>query len=218
MIFSTHTTPVKAEPQILALQQSQMTEAAKLMANTFFGDPFASYLIPDDRHRLAILQRLWHDTLQHDWPFHHIYTSNRFTGIASWVPPKATTPSLWESLPLIGMAFSRVGWRSTSRLLTALAATEAYRHRDCPMPHWYLDGLAVSPSAQGQGLGSLLLQPVLQQADRQGAPCYLYTSTDRAVRFYQRQGFVVVRDALQILKDAPPLWMMMRSPQTQAQN
>lgn len=210
-----NTTTVNHEPQILALRQSQIADAAKLMASTFLTDPFASYLIPDERHRLAILHRLWNDTLQHDWPFHHLYTSDRLTGIASWLPPQATPLSLWESLPLIGMAFSRVGWRSTSRLLTALAATEAYHHRDCPTPHWYLDGLAVSPSAQGQGLGSLLLQPVLQQADRQGDPCYLYTSTDRAVRFYQRQGFVVVRDALQILKDAPPLWMMMRSPQIQ---
>jgi ribosomal protein S18 acetylase RimI-like enzyme len=210
-----NTTTVQNESRILFLQQSQIADAAKLMAHTFFSDPFGSYLIPDDRHRLAILQRLWNDTLQHDWPFHHLYTSDRLSGIASWLPPQAAPPSLWESLPVMGMAFSRMGWRCTSRLLTALAATESYRHRDCPTPHWYLDGLAVSPEAQGQGLGSLLLQPVLQQADRQGEPCYLYTSTERAVRFYQRQGFVVVRDAVQILQDAPPLWMMTRSPQPQ---
>ena len=36
----------------------------------------------------------------------------------------------------------------------------------------------------------------------------------RAVKFYQRHGFVV-RDELRILNDAPPLWMMMRSPKNQ---
>jgi ribosomal protein S18 acetylase RimI-like enzyme len=212
MIFSPNPPTVQDEPQILALQQSQIADAAKLMAHTFLSDPFVSYLIPSDRPRLAILQHLWSHTLHHDLPFQHLYTSDRLTGIASWLPPGVAVPSLWESLPLIGMTLAQVGWRSTSRLLTAFAATEAYRHRDCPTPHWYLDGLAVSPQAQGQGLGSLLLQPVLQQADRQGELCYLYTSTDRAVRFYQRQGFVV-RDELQIRQDAPPLWMMMRSHQ-----
>jgi ribosomal protein S18 acetylase RimI-like enzyme len=108
--------------------------------------------------------------------------------------------------------FLKSGWVCTSRILTAFAETEAYRLRDCPTPHWYLDGLAVSPNTQGKGIGGLLLQPVLKQADRQGEICYLFTSTPRAVKFYQRHGFVV-REELRVLKDAPPLWMMMRSPQ-----
>ena len=212
------------EPQILSLQQSQISVAAKMMATTFFPDPLSCYLIPSERHRLEILEKVWSKTINHDIHLGHVYCSGQehsdasasmnaqLLGIASWLPPNVKSPSLLESLPLIFEIFLQSGFRSTSRVLNTLTKTEAYRLRDCPTPHWYLEGLAVSPNAQGKGIGGLLLQPVLKQADRQGEICYLFTSTDRAVKFYQRHGFVV-RDELRVLNDAPPLWMMMRSPQ-----
>jgi ribosomal protein S18 acetylase RimI-like enzyme len=213
------------DPQILYLQQSQIPAAAKLMAETFFPDPLSCYLIPSEQFRVKILEKAWSETINHDIHLGHVYASrhsnseasasigsSQLLGIASWLPPNAKSPSLLQSLPLIFEIFLQSGFRSTSRILNTLTKTEAYRLRDCPTPHWYLDGLAVSPNAQGKGIGSLLLQPVLQQADRQGEICYLFTSTDRAVKFYQRHGFVV-RDELRVLNDAPLLWMMMRSPQ-----
>jgi GNAT superfamily N-acetyltransferase len=89
--------------------------------------------------------------------------------------------------------------------------TEMLRVRHCPSPHWYLDGLAITPKSQGLGIGSLLLQPVLDLADREEQACCLYTSTERAVRFYQRQGFIVCEEAC-FQTAAPPLWFMVRSP------
>jgi ribosomal protein S18 acetylase RimI-like enzyme len=105
----------------------------------------------------------------------------------------------------------RVGWRSTQRGFALLEFTEMLRVHHCPSPHWYLDGLAVTPESQGRGIGSLLLQPVLDLADREKQACCLYTSTERAVRFYQRQGFVVCEEA-RFQTAAPPLWLMVRSP------
>jgi predicted GNAT family N-acyltransferase len=224
-IFNDKMTVRNEESQILSLQQSQISVAAKMMAATFFPDPLSCYLIPNESDRLEILEKVWSKMIKQDFPLGHIYCSHQehsdtsaslgnpqLLGIASWLPPNAKSPSLLQSLPLIFEIFLQSGFLSTSRILNVLTKTEAYRLHDCPTPHWYLDGLAVSPNAQGKGIGGLLLQPILQQADRQGEICYLFTSTDRAVKFYQRHGFLV-RDELRILKDAPPLWMMMRSPQ-----
>ncbi|NES94640.1 MAG: GNAT family N-acetyltransferase [Desertifilum sp. SIO1I2] len=69
-----------------------------------------------------------------------------------------------------------------------------------------------APESQGRGIGSLLLQPVLERVDREGQTCCLYTSTERAVRFYQRQGFSVCEE-VRFQTQAPPLWYMVRSPQ-----
>lgn len=207
------------ESQILSLEQSQIPVAAKMMADTFFNDPLACYLIPSDLHRLEILEKTWTKTLKNDFLHGHVYSSyqnncsnSQLIGIASWIPPNTKSLSLLQSLPLIVEVSLKSGWICTRRFFAAFAKTDAYRYRDCPIPHWYLGGLAVSPNTQGKGIGSLLLQPVLQQADRQCEICYLFTSTARAVKFYQRHGFVV-REELRVLNDAPPLWMMMRSPQ-----
>lgn len=216
---------INQEPQIISLPQSQIANAVKMMANTFFGDPLSCYLIPNERDRIEILEKGWRKTIEHNFPLGHVYGSYQHNdehsdsvgnspilGIAAWLPPNAKSASLLGSLPLILEIFLKNGFLSTKRILNTLAKTEACRLRDCPKPHWYLEGLAVSPNTQGQGIGGLLLQPVLQQADRQGEICYLFTSTPRAVKFYQRHGFVV-REELRVLNDAPPLWMMMRSPQ-----
>nr|WP_231510290.1 GNAT family N-acetyltransferase [Fischerella sp. PCC 9605] len=78
-------------------------------------------------------------------------------------------------------------------------------------PHYYLEMLGVAPAYQGQGIGSLLLQPVLKQADTEGLPCYLQTTTEKAVRFYQKHGFEVLR-TVELPKGGSQLWTMKRSP------
>ena len=199
---------------IIAIAQSQIEVAAEMMALAFSSDPSVRYLIENESDRLVTLKHFWQNVLDHDFRYQRIYTCDGLMGVASWLPPDAAIEPFWNYLPLLSGILRRSGWRSgwnsTRKLLAIMTATDSFRHKDCPQPHWYLNGLAVSPQAQGQGVGSQLLRPVLELADRQGEICYLYTSTEGAVRFYQRQGFVV-RGELQVLKDSPTLWMMMRS-------
>ncbi|KAM5352335.1 hypothetical protein ACJ41O_005058 [Fusarium nematophilum] len=59
---------------------------------------------------------------------------------------------------------------------------------------WYLSSLAVSPDAQGSGLGSLLLQDGLREADRVGVATWL-VGLHGLEAFYSRFGFVEVARA-----------------------
>ncbi|MFH7028088.1 MAG: GNAT family N-acetyltransferase [Heteroscytonema crispum UTEX LB 1556] len=59
----------------------------------------------------------------------------------------------------------QLGWRTSIKIIKALNPIEECHQQNMPQPHWYLSALGVAPSQQGQGIGSLLLQPVLQQAD-----------------------------------------------------
>ena len=54
---------------------------------------------------------------------------------------------------------------------------------------WYLSIVAVAPAAQGQGLGRKLLEPMIAEADRVSATCYLETFSPRNLSFYERLGF-----------------------------
>jgi N-acetylglutamate synthase-like GNAT family acetyltransferase len=71
--------------------------------------------------------------------------------------------------------------------------------------------LAVSPNSQGKGIGGILLEPILKQADSQGLPCYLETSTEKTVRFYQKHGFDIIWSG-ELLKNSPYWWAMKREP------
>jgi ribosomal protein S18 acetylase RimI-like enzyme len=74
----------------------------------------------------------------------------------------------------------------------------------------YLSVLGTDPAAQGRGIGSALLAPVLRQCDEDGVPAYLESSKERNVAFYARHGFRV-REEL-ALPRGPQMWLMWRDP------
>jgi GNAT superfamily N-acetyltransferase len=70
--------------------------------------------------------------------------------------------------------------------------------------------MGVEPDEQGRGLGSRVLQPVLDRCDVEQLPAYLEATAEGNVAFYERIGFEV-RDTNQ-LGDGPALWLMVRRP------
>jgi N-acetylglutamate synthase-like GNAT family acetyltransferase len=93
------------------------------------------------------------------------------------------------------------------QVLRGLRAVEALHPAE---PHWYLAVLGIEPERQGEGNGGALIQPVLEDCDRQEVPAYLETARERNVDFYTRHGFRVT-DELE-LPDGPPVWLMWRDP------
>jgi ribosomal protein S18 acetylase RimI-like enzyme len=77
-------------------------------------------------------------------------------------------------------------------------------------PHWYLAVLGTEPELQGRGLGSAVLAPVLEQADRDGVAAYLESSKESNIAFYARHGFRVSGEVR--LPRGPKLWPMWRDP------
>ena len=63
---------------------------------------------------------------------------------------------------------------------------------------WQLVDIALLPSWRGQGIGALLLQGLLDAAERAGAPRVALTVEfgNPAHRLYQRLGFVVIEEAI----------------------
>jgi RimJ/RimL family protein N-acetyltransferase len=78
-------------------------------------------------------------------------------------------------------------------------------------PHYYIRWIGVRPALQGHGLGTELMQPVLERADSDGVPAYLEASNERSAALYERLGFVHL-GTLQVAGGAPPLWPMRRPP------
>ncbi len=77
-------------------------------------------------------------------------------------------------------------------------------------PHWYVCILGVHPGAQGKGLGKRLMAAPLAWADRDGVPCYLETTNERNLGYYERLGFAL-RDTIDDPGGAPTIWTMRRA-------
>jgi GNAT superfamily N-acetyltransferase len=74
-------------------------------------------------------------------------------------------------------------------------------------PCWFLDLVAVAPTAQGRGLGRRLVMHGLDLARADGFPAFLETSTPRNVPFYQSLGFQIV-DEQRAPDGGPMIWFM----------
>lgn len=77
-------------------------------------------------------------------------------------------------------------------------------------PHEYLWFVGVVPAAQGRGLCSALIVPVLHRADRAGHPAYLEATSPQNKALYERHGFRVA--APFAVAGGPPMWPMWRDP------
>jgi len=88
----------------------------------------------------------------------------------------------------------RAGINGFVRFMRALSAVEKF-HKAVKGPHWYLMAIGTSPSRQGTGLGSALLELGTSKADAAGIPCYLETATESNVAFYSKRGFEVTGEA-----------------------
>ena len=100
---------------------------------------------------------------------------------------------------------------ATSRFLAYGRAVEALRAEAATGPHWYLAGIGVEPSARRQGIGTALLQPGLDGAERDGLPCLLLTNNDANLTFYARHGFAVVLEG-ETPVGGPHAWAMVKAP------
>ncbi len=180
----------------IRLSPSQKQAARRVYARAFFDYPVMRAHWPDPARRKRWLAWYLGCSINYGLLYGEVYTTPDVAGVAIWLPPGQTRFSAWRyvragflPVPLV-MGIRR----SFGEVLQYENVVEAARLGLVPGPHWYLWGLAVDPAQQGQGIGSLLLEPVLRKADAQGLPCYCETSDEKNLPFYLKHGFALVRE------------------------
>jgi GNAT superfamily N-acetyltransferase len=174
----------------------------------FWDDPVSAWLLPGEASRSRRLAWFFRIVLlQHYMPMRTVWTTPDQAGAALWAPPGHWMIEPREMLgawPLL----LRTGGRHSLRAAHFLDYVDRAHPRE---PHWYLGVLGTSPARQGKGVGSALLQPVLNRCDEEGVPAYLESSKESNVPFYRRHGFErtgEIRDP----RGGPVLYPMWREP------
>jgi len=194
--------------EIIVLEKTQINQATETLVAAFDKDPIYEYILSDTKSKkYEISRNVWDATLRYAQPYNHIYTTPGVKGIAAWIPPGNYPLNVWR---LLRVGFYKlpflVSFKGLKKFISLFSLIEKYHEQDMFQPHWYLFALGVSEVYQGQGIGGLLIEPILQQASEEKLPCYLETSTERAVRFYQRHGFEIIRTGEKPVK----FWTMKR--------
>jgi ribosomal protein S18 acetylase RimI-like enzyme len=181
---------------------------AATLADAFWDDPVQQFLLPHDGSRTRRLTSLFTLFLRgHYLTLGATSMTADHAGAALWAPPGRAVVPPGVMVKQIPGTLRALGRRSLLGVRT-LKAVEKVHPKE---PHWYLGVLGVRQAHQGKGLGSALLQPVLQRCDAEGVPAYLESSKHDNIAFYRRHGFEVTRE-LPLPKGGPPVWCMWREP------
>ena len=186
-----------------------MPALARTLARAFGDDPVAAWSCGPDSLRPAMLERFHGTRLRHLLVHEQVWTTADLTCAALWAPPGHAHTSARQDIELARcLLHPRLVWRLP---LVARGLLDVQRSHPTDPPHWYLAVLGTEPSAQGQGLGSAIMSPVLEQCDADGVAAYLESSKERNIDFYARHGFRVTGELR--LPRGPSVWPMWRDPQ-----
>ena len=159
----------------------------KVLSESFRNDPHVTWLIEEsqNRNKLKILiEYVVDETLSKG----EIYLSDDHTAAAMWDSEKSEKVSLRYVSRNLSFLF-RVGLKATMRNLKMNALIHNQYPKNERYCHLYLIG--VLPERQGQGRGSALMDPMIENMGRKSVPIYLETANPTNVEIYKKKGLDV---------------------------
>ena len=138
--------------------------------------------------------------------------SEEMNGFAAWLPfgfkGNETMPFLMNGgLKLI----LHSGFGIISRLVTYENYSMGLKKQFTDHYDWYLFNLSIKKDAQGKGIASKLMRPMLEFCDRERMVAYLETNKEANVGLYKHYGFDLMREEL-IPKSSVMHYAMVRHP------
>lgn len=166
---------------VRGFRPGQRPQAAALYWEAF-GGKLGSVLGPEDRALRFIA-----DTLRPDHCFTAVDDEGRLLGIAGFKSPQGSF--VGGTSAQMRAAYGRIGaaWRSAALWLLS---HEVDNHR------FLVDGIAVTRTARGMGIGTALLQALCEEGHARGYASIRLEVIDsnwRARALYERHGFLPVR-------------------------
>ncbi len=189
-------------------ETAEFGELARMLARAFHEDPVASWACRPESLRPRVLERLFGLRLRDIHPVGEIWTDDDLQSVAVWA-----APDKWHTTTRQDMAYatSLLHPRLLLRMpMVVSGLLGAQKVHPADPPHWYLAILGTDPSAQGRGLGSAMMRPVLEECDRDGIGAYLESSKEQNLAYYARHGFRVTSE--RDLPRGPRLWSIWRDP------
>ena len=180
---------------------------ATALVSAFHDDPVMLYMFDKPSGREKKLRALFLSESKRALTKGAVHTTadGPAKGGAIWMAPgqwKTGGLELLGQIPLMLTLGS-----ATPRALSLLSKMEKVHPKE---PHWYLAILGTATEHQGKGVGSALIDPVLEQCDAEGLPAYLESSKESNIPFYNRHGFEVTGEVT--AKNGPTIWPMWREP------
>jgi GNAT superfamily N-acetyltransferase len=196
-------------PTVRPATSADLPAVGRALAAAFAGDPVWGHLASPKADWDARAAAWFATDAKAQMDGHgEVLVDEEMRGAAIWASPGHWRAGLSETLAVVPSSV-RLFRSRTVRALRTLSTIES-RHPRHPH-HWYLAMIGTDPAHQGSGVGSALINAVLERCDAEGLPAYLESSKAANVPYYARFGFVE-QDAIDLPAGGPKMWPMWREP------
>ena len=185
----------------------EVPQLARTLADAFGEDPVCRWLLPPGprfraRLRIMFTAELQLYVLRNGGT---VWTTSAYDGALC-----VLAPGSWQ-MPASFELTEALRWARAfgMRLARAGRVQQELQERHPQAPHFYVRWVGARVARQGQGLGTALLQAVLDEADLAGLPAYIEASSERSAALYERLGFEHT-GALTLPGGGPMVWPMLR--------
>ncbi|QEM09173.1 GNAT family N-acetyltransferase [Mucilaginibacter rubeus] len=170
---------------MIAATKSDRNDIVSMLTEAFADNKSVNYIIadPGDRKQIKALMGYSFDVCE---MFGKVFITEDRRGCALLLYPQEKRPTLrgfWLDIKLI---FQAVGILNIGKALNRESAIKRLQPGGAMVYLWFI---GVSPESQHHGVGSKLMQEIIQMADDQNLPVLLETSVPENIGWYSRFGF-----------------------------
>lgn len=170
---------------------SDRKSVVSILTASFADNKSVNYIIKQDRKRMYRISKLMEYSFDYCFWFGEILLSDDKKACALIIFPdkkKTTVKSVAADIKLIAGCTGLINAKKAMR-------REATIKKIHPSQSFsYLWFIAVSPSEQNKGAGTVLLKQILEKSKAEGRPVILETSTERNLPWYMKHGFTIYKE------------------------
>ena len=193
-----------SDPSEMFVKRAGADEAASIgdiLGDAFGANQVIKWISPNPEYP----RWCWPVAVSLFWPYYEVYVTENGLGAAMWLPPGVKL-NIRPSLAMLWDSWRRFGIGSIFLFFRLKSMMDKYHPRD---NHYYLFAIGVRSASKGKGIGSALLESVLQRCDCENVGVYLENSNSQNLPFYQRHGFEM-RSEIALPHNGPSLFLMYR--------
>jgi len=190
-------------PKIINVDSTKTEEVKSALVLGFATDPIFRWIFPDPMKFLRSMAFWMVEFSKPSFENKGVFADENFHGASLWHPP-----GVHFNPEVLSSSFADIPEERIEDVLEFFNELGDFQPNQ---DHWYLAFIALDPSKQGMGLGSLILKEALKVIDAQGKLAYLQSSNPQNISLYLRHGFEVMGE-IQV-GSSPVMTPMKRIPQ-----
>lgn len=163
----------------------------EILTKSFDTNQSVNYIVKQDQKRVQRVRSLMDYSFEICYLFGDVFLSEDKKGCALITYPDKKKTTLKSILLDVKLILSAVGIKNIKKTLAREAKINEVHPKE---PMYYLWFIGVDTEHQNEGIGSILLDDIIEDSKNKERPIYLETSTLKNLPWYKKFGFEIYHE------------------------